>query len=426
MASKDFKESQSPSQANRYSFVLDYAGDLDHAPATSQGTFLDGSNEGVESLEEYQDGGYHPVHLGDTFGPSGRYKVIHKLGHGGFGTVWLCRDSVDARYVALKVLASELNSDDLPDLTLAELDHSHPGAKYIATPLDHFSFEGPNGVHYCLVLPVLGPCVSPDLWEQLDKDAGSALRRFAHQSTQALDFLHKNQICHGDFRPANILMKLKSLDHWSEDELLAKIGQPAKVSVRTESEELPSSCPEYLVPRADLSQFGNEFLTNEICVIDFGESFTFSSPPEVLLDLPDAVGPACDLWALGCTLFEIREQIPLFYMIYDNDELLAEMVRFFGKFPEVWWIIWEGRENYFDESGKWLRKGEDWSIEVALSKPVEIFDSGGDYKKGPKKSMVTPVPEQELLADLLYKLFQYSPEKRISAEEALQHEWFRL
>lgn len=228
-------------------------------------------------------------------------------------------------------------------------------------------------------------------------------------------------------------MKLESLDHLSENELLTKIGQPTKVSVRTESGELPSSCPEYLVPCADMSQLGNEFLTDEICVIDFGETFTFSSPPEalgipenylppeVLLDLPDAVGPACDLWALGCTIFEIREQIPLFYMIYDNDELLAEMVRFFGKFPEEWWTKWEGREKYFDESGKWLRKGEDWSLEVALSKPVEIFDSGQDYKKGLKMSMVTPVPEQKLLADLLYKLFQHSPEKRISAEEALQH-----
>ncbi|KAM0401903.1 hypothetical protein ACHAQC_002601 [Fusarium culmorum] len=83
-------------------------------------------------------------------------------------------------------------------------------------------------------------------------------------------------------------------------------------------------------------------------------------------------------------------------------------------------------EEYFDKSGKWLRKDEDWSLEVALSKPTEIFDSGEDYKKGPKQSLVTPVPEQKLLADLLYKLFQYSLEKRISAEDVLKHEWFGL
>lgn len=198
MASRDSEDPEhSPASDNRLGFVLDYAGDLNHAPATSQGTFLHSSNEGLESLEEYQDGGYHPVHLGDSLGPADRYKVIHKLGHGGFGTVWLCRDSVEPRYIALKVLASELKSEDLPDLTLADLDQSHPGAKHIATPLDQFSLEGPNGAHYCLVLPVLGPSVSPDLWELFETDAASALQRFARQSTQALDFLHKNQICHG-------------------------------------------------------------------------------------------------------------------------------------------------------------------------------------------------------------------------------------
>ncbi|KAJ5915758.1 hypothetical protein N7454_010899 [Penicillium verhagenii] len=50
---------------------------LDHAPATSHGTYLDGVNEGLEPLEDYQPGGFHPVHLGDTLGPSQRYRVIH-------------------------------------------------------------------------------------------------------------------------------------------------------------------------------------------------------------------------------------------------------------------------------------------------------------------------------------------------------------
>jgi serine/threonine-protein kinase SRPK3 len=50
--------------------------DLDHARATSHGTYLGGLND-LEPLEYYQDGGYHPIHLGDTLGLSGRYRVIH-------------------------------------------------------------------------------------------------------------------------------------------------------------------------------------------------------------------------------------------------------------------------------------------------------------------------------------------------------------
>lgn len=45
-----------------------------------------------EKLSRYRPGGYHPVHLGDTF-KDGRYKIVHKLGWGGFSTAWLARDS---------------------------------------------------------------------------------------------------------------------------------------------------------------------------------------------------------------------------------------------------------------------------------------------------------------------------------------------
>ena len=49
-----------------------------------------------EPLKEYVPGGFHPVALGDTF-MDGRYTVRHKLGHGGYSTVWLARDNEDER-----------------------------------------------------------------------------------------------------------------------------------------------------------------------------------------------------------------------------------------------------------------------------------------------------------------------------------------
>lgn len=45
-----------------------------------------------ENVLNYKPGGFHPVCLGDTF-KNGRYKVHHKLGFGGYGTVWLANDS---------------------------------------------------------------------------------------------------------------------------------------------------------------------------------------------------------------------------------------------------------------------------------------------------------------------------------------------
>lgn len=45
-----------------------------------------------ENMSKYRPGGFHPIRLGDTL-QDGRYKIYHKLGWGGFSTVWLARDN---------------------------------------------------------------------------------------------------------------------------------------------------------------------------------------------------------------------------------------------------------------------------------------------------------------------------------------------
>jgi hypothetical protein len=47
----------------------------------------------AEDLEKYQPGGFHSVHLEDIY-DNNRYRVVHKLGAGGFSTVWLARDGL--------------------------------------------------------------------------------------------------------------------------------------------------------------------------------------------------------------------------------------------------------------------------------------------------------------------------------------------
>lgn len=169
---------------------------LSHPRPTSHGTYVEGGNNGFENLEYYEEGGYHPVHLGDHLGPNKRYRVIHKLGHGGFGTVWLCRDNLEEKYVAVKVMTSDTPPDKRLDLSFTDVDRSRPGAEYIAFPLDHFQLTGPNREHHCVVLPILGPCASPSMWDEY-KNPGSVLRNMCKQATEGLRFLHDNGICHG-------------------------------------------------------------------------------------------------------------------------------------------------------------------------------------------------------------------------------------
>ncbi|KAN0060575.1 serine/threonine protein kinase, CMGC [Thecaphora frezii] len=47
--------------------------------------------EDEEDLEDYSKGGYHPVHIGDTFSNS-RYLIVRKLRWGHFSTIWLAKD----------------------------------------------------------------------------------------------------------------------------------------------------------------------------------------------------------------------------------------------------------------------------------------------------------------------------------------------
>ena len=157
-----------------------------------------------ENIEDYRSGGFHPVHLGDTYGDSERYRIIHKLGHGGFATVWLARAHGQDGYVALKIMMAEVSVEDSRELKLlASLKaavstasgEQHPGRDHIAWPLHHFWIDGPNGRHLCLVMPVGGPRVS-ELWlhHELPVDLP---RKMALQVSLGLQFLHSNGVGHG-------------------------------------------------------------------------------------------------------------------------------------------------------------------------------------------------------------------------------------
>lgn len=157
----------------------------------------------AEPLERYKPGGYHPVRIGDRF-QDGRYRILHKLGWGGYSTVWLAHDSRASRLTAVKILVAERSTstreaDILRQISADAHSHSHPhrGQAHLGKILDMFDHNGPNGTHKCLLLDLEGTNAQ-DLAQQYSSGRlpGCMAWTISKQITQALAFLHSIDICY--------------------------------------------------------------------------------------------------------------------------------------------------------------------------------------------------------------------------------------
>ncbi|PVH79375.1 kinase-like protein [Cadophora sp. DSE1049] len=442
----------------------------------TNGLHLELAPFGLEHVYDYEPDGHHPVHLGDVYGNNGRYRVIHKLGSGGFATVWLCRDTEakgPTKYVALKILMAETYNDECPELRVNQLEdalsqHIDRGndAGFICLPLDHFKIHGPNGDHISFVYPVLGPNVSLGLC-RTSEDPDRDLRRIGLEVTKAVKFLHSQGICHGDLTPSNILHRITGLDGLDEDEVLKILGNPVLNPVLDASQEQhhETTAPNYLVYPVNWSDVDTQFISQESCLIDFGESFSISQPPsdlgipgpyrspELILDKSAGVGFGSDIWALGCSLFEIRTGRKLFCPFDDEDnEYLCTFVQVLGKLPEPWWSeTWEDRRRMYKddvdekglvvaaqayEPGNNREEKKDYTVTIHPSvadgaRSLEDMIAPGlwymsDHRPNGDHHRDISKTEQKVFADLLRRLLEYRPEARISTEDAVKHEWFRL
>ena len=82
---------------------------------------------GVERLEMYEPGGYHPVELGEVL--HDRYLIVDKLGAGGYSIIWLAMDQRKQQLVALKVgVANSRLPRHESEILRAVFNTRHPSA----------------------------------------------------------------------------------------------------------------------------------------------------------------------------------------------------------------------------------------------------------------------------------------------------------
>ena len=159
-----------------------------------------------EPLLLYEDGGYHPVHLGDTMREK-RYTIARKLGWGRRATVWLAKDSYESRSVALKIFQGDtdaLREFEAEKNALSQLvqpaQETDTNPRHASRLLDHFVHRGPNGEHPCLITEALGP--------KLSKCMVSMRWRWAvaKRMMEIIAFVHQQGLSHGNPRLSKFLV----------------------------------------------------------------------------------------------------------------------------------------------------------------------------------------------------------------------------
>ncbi|ROT64983.1 Serine/threonine-protein kinase Doa [Penaeus vannamei] len=336
------------------------------------------------SVEDDEDG--HLIYRnGDVL--QDRYKIITTLGEGTFGKVVKCRDLQSDRHIALKIIKNVEKYREAAKLeinVLEKLAEKDPHNKHLCVRmLSWFDYHG----HVCIAFDMLGLSVFDFLKDNNYRPyALEQVRHISYQLCYAVKFLHDNKLTHTDLKPENILFVDSDYD--------LTYDPKKKRDIRT-------------VKRTDIQ------------LIDFG-SATFDHEhhstivstrhyraPEVILEL--GWQQPCDVWSIGCIMFELYLGITLF-QTHDNREHLAMMERILGPIP--YRMGRKTRTKYFYH-GKldWDEKSSAGRYVRENCKPLRSYQTSSDE-------------DHRLLFDLITKMLEYEPGQRISLSEALRHPFF--
>lgn len=196
-----------------------------------------------------------------------KYRILSELGRGGFATVYRAEDTTLGREVALKVLDPLLMRDEAwvkrfrrEARTVAALDHPH-----IVTIHEIAEAEGRLFIAMKLIA---GKSLDKILAEQ-GPLAWKEVLRTVREVADALSYAHEVGVLHRDLKPGNILLDPRA------GAMLTDFGFARLVSQSSMSISLSGGLvgtPHYIAP---------ELWNNQ------------------------PAGPASDLYALGCVLYEM-------------------------------------------------------------------------------------------------------------------------
>ncbi|CAH1772795.1 unnamed protein product [Owenia fusiformis] len=357
-----------------------------HRRSESTSTSVSRAESRASSIHDDDDG--HLIYkAGDML--QARYEIIGTLGEGTFGKVVDCKDlQKNGERIALKIIKNVEKYREAAKLEINVveklMERDPDGDNLCVRMLDWFDYHG----HMCLSFDMLGLSVFDFL-----KDNNylpytmEQVRHISYQVLIAVKFLHEMKLTHTDLKPENILF-LNSDFH-------------VKYNTKRKRDE-------------------KAVKNTDIRLIDFG-SATFDHEhhstivstrhyraPEVILEL--GWTQPCDVWSIGCIMFELYTGYTLF-QTHDNKEHLAMMERILGSIPY--------RMAKKSKKSKYFYHGRlDWDEHSSAGRYVK------DNCKKIKRYLMKDDDDHRHLLDIIEKMLEYDPAERITCYEAIQHPFF--
>jgi CDC-like kinase len=345
---------------------------------------------------------------GDVLGD--RYEIISTLGEGTFGKVAKVRDIGGAgpkqnSILALKIIKNIHKYREAAKLeinVLRKLNAKDPNGVHLCVRMyDSFNYFG----HMCLTFEVLGESVFDFLKSNNYVPYPlSQVRHIAYQLCHAVKFMHDQRVTHTDLKPENVLFVTNDWVNVQEESISSWQQQ------QQNGKRPPRSVRRMRDTRVKLIDFGSATFEWEhhSSVV----STRHYRAPEVILEL--GWSHPCDVWSIGCIIFELHQGHTLF-QTHDNREHLAMMGKILGQ-PMAHSMVRKTRTKFFNPTTGLL----EWDINAPEARytnqhcrPLHEYARGG--------------PEGDQVAsmlDLIARMLEYEPHQRITLKEGLRHPFF--
>ncbi|MCA8995115.1 MAG: SUMF1/EgtB/PvdO family nonheme iron enzyme [Planctomycetaceae bacterium] len=186
-----------------------------------------------EQIREYSRAMKVGIDLAPGWMLSDRYRLLARIGYGGFGSVWRAFDTMANEIVAIKVLLSHLarNSDkkrrfQKGAVEMARLNHHH-----VVSIREGYREEGP---HCYFVMDYLAGGTFLDLIKRQESTLSQRLKLLL-QVADALVYAHGQSIVHRDVSPENILLNSDHSEALLTDFDLVRVDSSTGGTTRTGS-----------------------------------------------------------------------------------------------------------------------------------------------------------------------------------------------